>query len=229
MKSCRDCARLLPLTDFPPARKHRDGRGSYCRPCMRVRSRASYRKRRATEGHVVREPTVTPDGTARCSLCREVKPLAAFTRSRAKASGWHAHCKPCHHAQTKESAERLHGSTRDLHLKRRYGLTSADVDRLVEAQGGTCALCRERPAQHVDHDHLTGRVRGVLCSCCNQGLGNFRDRADVLRQAIDYLERTTWQKERVCTGVYRLTSPRPAAVRSTTSSQLQHLISSRRG
>jgi hypothetical protein len=35
---------------------------------------------------------------------------------------------------------------------------------MVEQQGGVCALCRERPAQHVDHDHVTGRVRGVLCS-----------------------------------------------------------------
>jgi hypothetical protein len=70
-----------------------------------------------------------------------------------------------------EGVKRLHGSTRDYHLKRRYGLTSADVDAMVEAQGGVCLLCRERPAQHVDHDHLTGAVRGVLCSCCNQGLG----------------------------------------------------------
>jgi hypothetical protein len=140
-----------------------------------------------------------------------------------------AYCTPCHNAVSEETAKRLHGSTRDMHLKRRYGLTSADVAAMVEAQGGVCAICRERPAQHVDHDHLTGAVRGVLCSCCNQGLGNFRDRADVMRAAIDYLERTTWQKERVCTGVYRLTTPRPAAAASPSSSGLQHLISSRRG
>ncbi|MDQ3485915.1 MAG: endonuclease VII domain-containing protein, partial [Actinomycetota bacterium] len=75
---------------------------------------------------------------------------------------------------------------------RRYGLTEAEVTALIEAQDGLCLLCRERTPTHVDHDHVTGLVRGVLCSCCNQGLGNFRDSAQTLRAAIDYLERTTW-------------------------------------
>ena len=77
-----------------------------------------------------------------------------------------------------------------------------------------CALCQERPAQHVDHDHLTERVRGLLCSCCNQGLGYLRDRADVLRAAIGYLQTTTWQKRRIEPGVYALDPPtadRPGA------------------
>lgn len=54
---------------------------------------------------------------------------------------------------------------------------------------------------------MTGRVRGLLCFCCNQGLGNFRDRADVLRLAVDYLQTSTWQKERLEPGVYRLRPP----------------------
>ena len=227
-KTCRDCGESKPLAAFPPAKKHRDGRGSYCRPCMRVRSKASYRKRRAGLGKTVREPLALDVGMARCPACGQVKPVEEFTRSRASTSGRHAHCRPCHNDQTRESAERLHGSTRDYHLMRRYGLTSADVDRMVEAQGGLCAICQEREPKHVDHDHVTGAARGVLCSCCNQALGNARDRPDLLRAAIDYLERTTWTRERVCTGVYRLTSPRPAAP-SRSSSELQRLISSRRG
>ena len=168
-------------------------------------------------------------GFRRCPVCGDIKEESEFTRSRATKSGRHGHCKVCHNVQTRESAERLHGSTRDYHLKRRYGLTSADVDRMIEAQGGVCAICREREPKHVDHDHVTGSVRGVLCSCCNQALGNARDRTDILRAAIDYLERTTWNRQRVCTGVYRLTTPRPAAAPSPSSSALQHLISSRRG
>lgn len=70
-------------------------------------------------------------------------------------------------------------------------MTAEDVDALVEAQGGLCAVCGLRPPAHVDHDHRTGSVRGVLCSGCNQGLGNFRDSAEALRRAADYLERTS--------------------------------------
>lgn len=69
-------------------------------------------------------------------------------------------------------------------------MTAAEVDQMVLDQGGFCLLCRERAPEHVDHDHVTGRVRGVLCSCCNQGLGNIRDNADTLRAAFDYLETT---------------------------------------
>jgi hypothetical protein len=78
------------------------------------------------------------------------------------------------------------GGSRNYHLKRRYGLTSADVDAMVEAQGGTCATCPGR-LEHVDHDHRTGRVCGILCSNCNQALGNARDDVTVLRNLIAYL------------------------------------------
>lgn len=52
---------------------------------------------------------------------------------------------------------------------------------------GLCALCRAAPAVHVDHDHVTGKVRGLLCFNCNGGLGQFKDRIDVLQAAVDYL------------------------------------------
>jgi hypothetical protein len=229
VKECRDCGAVKPLMEFSPAKKNRDGRINYCRPCMRLRHRES-RDRRA--GGPPRYRTTARASSADvkwCPGCHRELPRSDFGRNRSNTDGLTAYCKPCHNAKGKETYTRLYGSTRDYHLKRRYGLTAADVDAMVKAQGGFCALCRERAAQHVDHDHVTGRVRGVLCSCCNQALGNARDRTDILRAAIDYLERTTWQRQRVCTGVYRLTSPRPAAAPSPSSSALQHLISSRRG
>lgn len=164
-----------------------------------------------------------------CPSCKTEQPRSAFGKNRANSDGLTAYCKPCHAAKGRETYTRLYGSTREYHLRRRYGITSADVDALVAAQGGLCALCRERAPEHVDHDHVTGAVRGVLCSCCNQGLGNFRDSVAALRRAITYLERTTWQRQRIGTGVYRLTSPRPAAAPSQSSSELQRLICSRRG
>ena len=82
---------------------------------------------------------------------------------------------------------------RAYRLKHHYDLTIQQKDTMFEKQGRTCAICkRETPDSRgwvVDHEHVTGAVRGILCSPCNGGLGFFLDRADVLRAAIAYLEK----------------------------------------
>ena len=61
---------------------------------------------------------------------------------------------------------------------------------MIEVQGGLCLICREKPAKHVDHDHATGKVRGILCFSCNRGLGKFEDDPSLLERAITYLGST---------------------------------------
>jgi hypothetical protein len=225
MKKCIDCGVKKPFDAFSPSKKNRDGRASYCRTCVNVRN-VSYRDQRRGRPSA---RAAALAGQKWCPRCRTSKPIAQFGKNRSAADGLTSYCLPCHREVTRANTIKLHGSTREYHLRRRYGITSADFDALVAAQGGLCALCRERVPEHVDHDHVTGVVRGVLCSGCNQGLGNFRDSVAALRNAIDYLERTTWQRQRVSPGVFRLTSPRPAAAPSRSSSELQRLICSRRG
>jgi hypothetical protein len=61
---------------------------------------------------------------------------------------------------------------------------------MIETQGGLCAICEgplERP--HVDHDHTTGKVRGILCFNCNAGLGKFQDNVAVMAAAVEYLRK----------------------------------------
>ncbi len=76
-----------------------------------------------------------------------------------------------------------------------YGLQSyEDFDRLFEEKNGTCHICGasleyDGKDTHVDHDHITGKVRGLLCRGCNHGLGHFKDNPAALRAAADYLER----------------------------------------
>lgn len=229
LKPCLDCRLMKSPEDFPPAARRSDGRGSYCRECMTVRSRASYRKRAAARGLAVKEVVALAKGTRRCPDCRDVLALDAFPRSRNTREGRGTYCKPCHNLRSRETRERLYGGGRHYHLTRRYGISGAEADAMVESQGRRCAVCRERDPGHVDHDHVFGHVRGMTCFNCNGGLGQFRDRIDLLRNAINYLETTTWQRTQVCTGVYRLRSPRPAVAASAISSELQHLICSRRG
>jgi hypothetical protein len=72
-------------------------------------------------------------------------------------------------------------------LKTRYGLTVEEIDAMLAAQGGVCAICRKPPKRRcVDHDHQTMRVRGILCNRCNIGLHYVE--ADEFRQrALAYL------------------------------------------
>jgi predicted nucleic acid-binding Zn ribbon protein len=77
----------------------------------------------------------------------------------------------------------------------RYQMQPGDYDALLLAQGGRCAICGADEAGgkggrfHVDHNHATGRVRGLLCHGCNLGIGMLRDDPDVMRAAIRYVER----------------------------------------
>lgn len=75
--------------------------------------------------------------------------------------------------------------------KRLYGIGPEEYAALLEAQGAGCAICRGQSSDGtglaVDHDHTTGRTRGLLCSSCNNGLGRFRDDPVLLRAAAEYL------------------------------------------
>ena len=136
---------------------------------------------------------------------------ASFGKNKAAHDGLTAYCRPCHNVVAKGNRVLQHGSTRNFHLKRRYGITAEQYDAMAAGQGSLCLLCRVRPPKHVDHDHLTGKVRGLLCSGCNQGLGNFKDDAARLRAAADYVERHSWQHVLEAPGVYRMVAPRGTA------------------
>jgi Recombination endonuclease VII len=100
--------------------------------------------------------------------------------------------------ECKEQARVESGRYREGHLRRRYGITQADYDAKLAEQGGGCALCGVRPEElakgryrtwlHVDHDHVTGRVRGLLCPDHNLLLGRWGDDPALLRRAADYIE-----------------------------------------
>lgn len=78
----------------------------------------------------------------------------------------------------------------EWYLRRKYNLTVEEYKALLAKQGNCCAICKKgsKRGLHIDHDHLTGEVRALLCSPCNSGLGMFKDDIRLLAQAIVYLE-----------------------------------------
>lgn len=74
-------------------------------------------------------------------------------------------------------------------LRTRYGLIPQQFDQMRDRQLGLCAICLCLPTSGlcVDHCHVTGKVRGLLCNSCNVGLANFRDNAEALTRAMEYL------------------------------------------
>src|SRR5882724_10406966 len=102
-------------------------------------------------------------------------------------------------AKQRERIEDPRCRARDKSTKRRawladLGTTESELAALLEFQRGACAICRRsfsEATQHVDHDHATGELRGLLCSRCNNGLGMFGDGKEGLEVAIRYLDFTS--------------------------------------
>lgn len=85
---------------------------------------------------------------------------------------------------------------RDIHLRSRYGISLDDYEEMYARQAGACPICLERyEVLAVDHDHLTGAVRGLLCNLCNVALGALLDNQDRLLRAIAYLDNAEVEQE----------------------------------
>lgn len=159
MKRCGVCGRDKPRSDFYRDSGSRDGVRPSCKDCERARSHEWYVRNRE--------------------------------RSIAAAQAWRRANPEQYEATQARHRTRRRSEQRAGHLKRTFGLTLDEYDAMLARQEGRCAICRRFPADgtflHVDHDHATGDVRGLLCVRCNNALGLFRDRSDVLLSAIEYL------------------------------------------
>jgi Recombination endonuclease VII len=115
-------------------------------------------------------------------------------RSRDAALRW-AKANPEAHKASSTRWRQLHpdrarANWRRSDLKNKYGITLAEYDALLQAQNGRCAVCETKPTQkilHVDHDHVTGELRGLLCSACNTALGLLNDDPKRIRALAAYV------------------------------------------
>jgi hypothetical protein len=142
----------------------------------------------------------------RCGTCGGTKPLEEFNVMRRSPDGRQARCRECQQRINREWKDRhrslVNLSTREWarlnperarehHFLRRYGITLAQYEWLLRQQDGVCAICSQPCATGknlaVDHDHVTGAVRGLLCDRCNHAIGSLEDDPGRADQAAAYL------------------------------------------
>lgn len=145
-------------------------------------------------------PDVVFSGTNTCRKCQVEKPVSEFTLciSRGRNTVYlSCDCKKCrsvasHDWKVKNPSKAKRKRLRSR-LRNRYGLELQDYERMLVSQGGACEVCKNPPKEgtrlHVDHDHLSGKVRALLCNGCNGALGKAQDDPDLLRNLALYIER----------------------------------------
>lgn len=136
-----------------------------------------------------------------CSKCNVVKTLDKFAKQYSKKSrfnkiGTKSHCKECvdkyrriYYSQPENKHKRVEAAWK----AHGFVFTVQEYNLLLEKQNGVCAICgvkknRNNTALCVDHDHKTGKIRGLLCHFCNTSLGKFNDDINLLQKAIEYIK-----------------------------------------
>ena len=149
-----------------------------------------------------------------CNSCSLWKPTDEFSDDSKTVTKKSGSCRPCVNKRSKNKPSRSPSRRREEYLKldkerlrvagrvkriESYGITEDEYAALLEAQGGTCAICcnLETRTHHmtgrpyeltIDHDHETGRVRGLLCSKCNRAIGALGDSHESIMRVVDYLK-----------------------------------------
>lgn len=137
-----------------------------------------------------------------CNHCHKQLPETEFYRNCTRKDGLNPHCKECGRESARRTYHKQRNETPEAHslkrysegIKSRYGIDIGEYNRLLASQNWQCAVCKADRADatkarlHVDHNHQTGRVRGLLCTRCNNALGYAADNAERLRQLATYLE-----------------------------------------
>ncbi len=123
------------------------------------------------------------------------QPLTNFHKQSTGKLGVRSRCRTCHNQDMREYERKRGPEWRRKKTLHRYGITPEDYSRMFEEQEGKCAICQSTDSEHpitellvVDHCHLTGKVRGLLCNTCNRGIGFMREETDRLLNAAVYLE-----------------------------------------
>jgi len=143
-----------------------------------------------------------------CFKCKSFKENEEFHNDKSRKDGLYPVCKVCKTAndrlRRKNNPERYReisnkwdkknpDKKRNGALKREYGITLEEYNVILAKQNKKCAICLRdksefKVSMHLDHDHITGKIRGILCASCNRVLGLLKDNPENLERALVYLK-----------------------------------------
>lgn len=177
MKKCNKCNLEKDFSEFRKASKHKDGYRYSCKECE--------------SGHKIHKPII--EGLKICTTCNIEQPLENYSRAISKGKEYkQSSCKTCRNK--KKALKRLEEPEKEALRKRKqklkysYDMTIEDYDKMYLNQQGLCKICNNSfDKLNIDHCHINGNVRGLLCTGCNLGLGSFKDNEQSLNSAIFYL------------------------------------------
>lgn len=178
-KVCNICYTEKSLNEFYKATSY-NGYDYACKECVKAIRKERTKTLANTEKH-------KPE-TKWCYSCEQIKPANAFYNNKTKPSGLADECKLCAKQRNKDYAERTNYD-RKRALKR-YNMTMDEYNVLFTAQNNTCAICKTLPSTKplaVDHDHTTGKIRGLLCSNCNTALGLLYENPSIVANLLNYI------------------------------------------
>lgn len=129
----------------------------------------------------------------KCSGCKKIKLLSEFTKRKTSKDGYHCWCKLCTNKYAKnyikQHPDRAKKWDRKYNLKHRCGLQQDEFLQISKKQKGKCLICKKKVVRLcIDHNHKTGKVRGLLCQNCNAALGMVDENINVLKDMIRYIK-----------------------------------------
>lgn len=216
LKPCPKCGGIKPLSEFGANKYAASGLAVYCKVCVAAAARARRATPEGRKSHyesTLKWISGLPDaeraeGFKTCPKCNVKKPFAEYPKNRRNKYGINTYCLVCsaemvreiratprgqatHRAASKRWREAHKERHADNNAKWKYGVEHGTYATLFAKQSGRCAICDSSPADdarlHIDHCHDTGRIRGLLCNRCNNGIGRFKHDVTLLSRAIAYL------------------------------------------
>jgi formylmethanofuran dehydrogenase subunit E len=186
-KKCSRCHIVKDIEAFGHDAGRSDGYRYWCKECTNNNSKIYYAANRELKARKSREYREKNKEKINAWVKEYRKNNKDILSKRGKKN----------YQKTKEDKQKYYESKRDVirnkNIFRNYGITIEQKTQMIIDQNNCCAICGEQLSNsrftHIDHDHKTNKVRGILCANCNSGIGMFKDNVNKLKRAIVYLER----------------------------------------